>query len=103
MGYIQQIIHVFNVEKGKCIRKGNMSLIITGEDFDSSFTMNYTGDTLVLSWPLASLPGAVEEKMLRFTFLFGTPEKAVLAKGEGGTGRLYLGNIKPNETFTLYL
>lgn len=94
---------VFNVEKGKCIPKGNMSLIITGEEFDSSFTMDYTGDTLVLSWPLSSLPGAVEEKMLRFTFLFGTPEKAVPAKGEGGTGRLYLGNIKPNETFTLYL
>lgn len=93
----------FHVENGKCIRKGNMSLIITGEEFDSNFDMTYKADSLLLSWPLASLPGATEENMIRFTMLLDTDSVTSYAKGEGGMSRLYLGSIKPDETFTLFL
>ena len=94
---------VFHVKKGKCIRTGNLSLVITGKEFDSGFTMDLAGDRLTLRWPLRSLPGAVEEGLIRFTFVLETAEGSFFAKGKGGTERLYLYELKPNETFTLDL
>ena len=93
----------FDVKDGKCLPRGNMHQIITGKAFDSKFTMDYQGTKLVMTWPIESLPGAKEEKMIRFTFRFGVEEEESFAKGNGGILRLYLGTIKPDETFTIEL
>ena len=94
---------VFNIEKGECIRKQNILLILTGENFDSNFHVEFHNNSLIAAWPLSSIPGAVRDKMFRFTFSINIAGTNTLAKGEGGIGRLYLGNIRPNETYAMYV